>query len=317
MSQISVIVPVYNVESYLPRCLDSILAQTLQDLEIILVDDGSTDQSGRICEMYAARNGHIQVIHQENRGASAARNTGLKKISGDWISFVDSDDWLDPKFYETLLEVAKEYKADIACCGFSCANRNITRKEPIVVFEGREIFYQLLEREYGAASLCNKIFWANLKDHLYNREDIQLNEDFIVGYEVCQYAKRMVSVGKALYHYTTREAGCVRGYTPEDNHLAVELAVERAEQVKGDEKAYNLCLRHCVTMRLREINQMIKYSNAQKRFRQMREETLADYQKMSDHHALNSWEQCMVRLLQYAAPLYPAFVKLKFILKKR
>ena len=100
---ISVIVPVYNVETLLPRCVDSILTQTYECLEVLLVDDGSTDASGEICEQFAKKDTRIRVIHKENGGLSSARNAGLDVASGDYIGFVDSDDWIEPEMYAEML----------------------------------------------------------------------------------------------------------------------------------------------------------------------------------------------------------------------
>ena len=115
---ISVIVPVYKVEKYLNQCIESVLAQTYQNLEIILVDDGSPDRSGEICEEYAKKDTRIRVLHKSNGGLSTARNTGLQIISGAYIAFLDSDDYLAPDMYETLYRELIENDADIAVCGF-------------------------------------------------------------------------------------------------------------------------------------------------------------------------------------------------------
>ena len=115
---LSVIVPVYRVETYLPKCLDSLVGQTYADLEIILVDDGSPDRSGAICDEYAARDSRIVVIHQENRGASQARNAGLDRATGEFVAFVDSDDYLDFSMYENLMKAVVEYDADIVISDF-------------------------------------------------------------------------------------------------------------------------------------------------------------------------------------------------------
>lgn len=113
---ISVIVPVYKVEQYIHRCLDSILAQTYKNLEIILVDDGSPDRCGEICDEYAAKDSRIQVVHQENGGLSAARNAGLDICTGEYIAFVDSDDYIFPEMYERMLEVLLKNRVDICIC---------------------------------------------------------------------------------------------------------------------------------------------------------------------------------------------------------
>ena len=112
---ISVIVPVYNVEKYLGKCVDSILAQTYENLEIILVEDGTKDNSGAICDAYAAKDSRIRVIHKENGGLSSARNAGMDIARGEYFGFVDSDDWIEPKMYETLLNLAEKYHADLVC----------------------------------------------------------------------------------------------------------------------------------------------------------------------------------------------------------
>ncbi len=117
--QISVIVPVYNVEVYLKECVDSIINQTYKNLEIILVDDGSPDKCGEICDRYAELDQRIKVIHKENGGLSQSRNRGLDAASGEFVSFVDSDDVLDPKMYETLAGLINKHGTDIAMCGYT------------------------------------------------------------------------------------------------------------------------------------------------------------------------------------------------------
>ena len=106
---ISVIVPVYNVEEYLPRCVDSLLSQTYEKLEIILVDDGTKDASDKICDAYAARDPRVKVIHKENGGLSSARNAGIDIASGEYLAFVDSDDWIEPDTYAHMLGIALKY----------------------------------------------------------------------------------------------------------------------------------------------------------------------------------------------------------------
>ncbi len=114
---ISVIVPVYNVEQYLSRCVDSILAQTYQNLEIILVDDGTKDNSDKICDDYAARDSRIKVIHKENGGLSSARNAGIDAATGEYLAFVDSDDWIEPDMYEKMLGLIEKYGVKLVCAG--------------------------------------------------------------------------------------------------------------------------------------------------------------------------------------------------------
>ena len=113
---ISVVVTAYNIEKYLPRCLDSLIAQTYQKLEIIVVDDGSTDRTGQICDRYAAECSHLSVIHKENGGPSAARNAGVKIAKGDYIGYVDGDDWVEPDMYEEMLRACTDLQVPVAIC---------------------------------------------------------------------------------------------------------------------------------------------------------------------------------------------------------
>lgn len=125
---VSIIVPVYQVKDYLGECVESLLAQTYKNLDILLVDDGSTDGSGAICDEYAAKDGRVRVVHQENQGLSAARNTGIGIAKGEYLAFVDSDDVVMPEFIETLYELLEKYQADIAACGYiKCPTEDLGR----------------------------------------------------------------------------------------------------------------------------------------------------------------------------------------------
>ena len=157
---ISVIIPVYNVEPYLPKCLESVCNQTYDNLEIILIDDGSTDNSGQICDMWAERDSRIVVIHKENGGVSAARNDGLKRAKGELIGFVDSDDWVEPSMYKKLFSAIGD--TDMACCGYvdyplgtinAPAAKGIKPSEPCEMIEAAKRIY---ERDGYFTSLWNK-----------------------------------------------------------------------------------------------------------------------------------------------------------------
>lgn len=119
MILVSIIVPIFNVEQYLSKCVDSLLKQTLREIEIILVDDGSSDNCNRICEEYAKKDARIKVIHQENAGVSAARNSGLNAATGKFIGFVDPDDWIEPQMYEEMLNELERTKVDLVICGYN------------------------------------------------------------------------------------------------------------------------------------------------------------------------------------------------------
>lgn len=115
---ISVIIPVYNAEKYLRRCIDSVLSQTFTDFELLLIDDGSKDKSGAICDEYAAKDSRVRVFHKENGGVSSARNMGLDNACGNYIAFVDADDWIDGNMYYEMFAAINESKSDIVCCDY-------------------------------------------------------------------------------------------------------------------------------------------------------------------------------------------------------
>ena len=168
MAQISVIVPVYQVEAYLPQCIDGILAQTFRDFELILVDDGSQDRSGAICDEYAGRDERVRVLHKENGGLSDARNAGLEQANGDYFLFVDSDDFIAPMMLERLYAGAQREGADLAICNFRYTFDTKEKKDfstamTAEILRGAEIFYNRKnDRSHG--------FWTVAWNKLYKRE---------------------------------------------------------------------------------------------------------------------------------------------------
>ena len=167
---ISVIVPVYNVSAYLPECLDSILSQDYDKLEVILIDDGSTDDSGAVCDAYAQRDGRIRVIHQKNGGAAAAKNAGLRAAAGEYLSFADSDDFLEPGAYAYMMSLLKENGADIVRCAFQ--NRFRTRTEQWLADESRcvmegKAFLARFATDWTCGLLWNKLYKRALFDGIF------------------------------------------------------------------------------------------------------------------------------------------------------
>lgn len=132
---VSIIVPVFNVEKYLPKCLDSILAQTHHQLEVILIDDGSTDESSHLADEYSLKDKRIRVIHQDNGGVSVARNVGLDMATGDFVAFMDGDDWVDVNWIESQLETLKKWDADIAVCGCELVYKNARQREDFTLIQ--------------------------------------------------------------------------------------------------------------------------------------------------------------------------------------
>ena len=227
---ISVIVPVYNVEDYLEECLDSLLAQTHENLEIILVDDGSTDRSGSICDRYGKMDSRIRVLHRENGGVSAARNAGLEAATGQWIGWVDSDDWVERDMFAFLLEQALGHGADIAVSGRFEEGRTtgfFGRREKTLL--DREAALRLLLEEDGVDNA--------LYDKLWNRElfrDIRFPlgktyEDLAVVWQLFARAERVVLLPEQKYHYRYRR-GSIMGNVSLPNRMAHhDSALERCE----------------------------------------------------------------------------------------
>ncbi len=203
---ISVIVPVYNVEKYLPQCIDSILNQTEKNLEIILVDDGSLDNSGKICDEFSKKDDRIVVIHKKNNGLSSARNAGLEIAKGNYIGFVDSDDWLDKSMYEILLKLLKENNSDISCCDFfktANSDGSIPHIDNEIINSYNNI--ESLNNFYNDLYTQTVVAW----NKLYKRElfkDIsypvgKIHEDEGTTYKLYYKANKITYTNRPLYYY--------------------------------------------------------------------------------------------------------------------
>lgn len=169
MQKISIIIPVYKVESYLSECLDSVIGQTYKNLEIILIDDGSPDNCGVICDKYAEEDSRIIVIHKENEGVSAARNDGLKRVTGDWITFIDSDDWIEPDYCENFIQFASKHKADMIFLG-GLIEENSGDESLICRSVQSEFVYTKADHPKKWETLQAKVFSIKLSDdHLSNQ----------------------------------------------------------------------------------------------------------------------------------------------------
>ena len=206
---ISVIIPVYNVHDYLEKCIDSVVAQSYWDIEILLINDGSTDGSEAICGEYAKQDSRIKVIHQAHQGPSAARNRGMEKAKGCWLFFVDGDDWIEPDMISFLYEKTKATDADVVACGF------YKDDEP----QKYEKDYYSLSSDEGLSQLClnnrkenplyynyvwNKLYSANLLRNIRFPEGLLCEDMFFTG-DVIAQMKRMIIYATPKYHYITRK----------------------------------------------------------------------------------------------------------------
>ena len=207
---ISIIIPIYNVEPFLKECLDSILSQTYRNLEIILINDGSTDGSKNIIDIYAKKHKNIKAIHQRHQGVSSTRNTGITNVSGEWISFIDPDDYVKKDFIENLYDTATQNKADIASCGFESFSEDncILKKSPdwpLRPLTGYEAINESMVQKRPAYLPLN-LFRASL----FKNEQItfpigQEYEDIAAKIKLLFYAKRVAFSNKKLYMYRIRK----------------------------------------------------------------------------------------------------------------
>lgn len=246
--KISVIVPVYNVESYLSQCIDSILKQTYSNIEILLIDDGSTDKSGKICEEYANRFDNVKVFHKENGGLMSTWKYGFQYANGKYIGFVDSDDWIDADMYEKLAEAIIATGSDISICGLVKGEYIYT--QPSMVFKGimevREIYPQLVNdgKFMGRGVIPSrvvKLFKKNIVKNAipYCKNDITLGEDMVMNFAAFMFAKKVVFVNNYYpYHYRINALSMTQKF--KKNYFAkIKLFNLQLDVIQSEEKVYD------------------------------------------------------------------------------
>ena len=234
MPAITVVVPVYKVEPYLHRCVDSILEQTFPDFELVLVDDGSPDSCGAICDEYAAKDERIHVIHQQNGGLSAARNAGIdwafSHSDSQWFAFVDSDDWVSEHYLSRMLESAEQARADLCVCDFAMEIETAARTlDDMKIHEGVMTGRDALE-EHGVLKnwhyviACNKLYSKKLFRDLRFPNGF-INEDEATAHRIYHAAKTVVCIEDQLYHYRIRDNSIMgSGFSPKKLDILSALA---------------------------------------------------------------------------------------------
>ncbi len=212
---ISVIVPVYNVEHYIKRCVDSILAQTYTNLEIILVDDGSTDDSGKICDEYAKMDIRVKIVHQKNGGLSDARNTGIRQANGICYTFIDSDDYVAVDYIACLCRLLWENQAQIAICGYRKVLEDFEIKKNFDseistenLYYSEEALFRLLYQRKMITSVCGRLFRAELFEQIHFPK-AKLHEDVAVTYRLFDAAEKIACTSAEKYYYFQRRDSIV------------------------------------------------------------------------------------------------------------
>lgn len=210
---VSIVIPVYNVQNYLKECLDSVINQTYHTLEIILIDDGSTDESGTICDEYARKDKRIKVIHQKNQGAAIAKNTGLDAVTGQFFMFVDSDDYLERDMIEDLVTKQQDTGADIVECGFF--NEFFNRQEIVPIIDENEIKLSGVEylewyiNHWTSSLLWNKLFKTELLQNIRFRYERRCIDDEFFTYKLVMNAEKVCIIQPSYYHYRKRKSSAV------------------------------------------------------------------------------------------------------------
>lgn len=278
---ISVIVPVYNVERYLKKCLDSLLKQKLENIEIILVDDGSTDSSGAICDQFAGIDNRIRVIHRENGGLGFARNSGLEIANGEYVGFVDSDDFVAENMYSCLYENAKRYDADIS---YGLWKRFVNEDEiassneqgeECRVWEGEQAIHQYLLDRIGLPphEKDDKIYGSNVWSGIFRRSILTehnikfvserqfIAEDIIFDIDIIPHCRKIVHCDNQLYYYRYNPSSLTGVYKPdrfEKNVILFQEMKKRLLQFYSDDELFDSLSRYFLTFArvaiIQEIN---------------------------------------------------------------
>ena len=231
---ISVMIPVYNSESFLRRCVDSATAQTFRDIEILLIDDGSTDSSGQLCDALARTDNRIRVIHRKNGGVADARNTGLDHARGEYLIFLDSDDYIDADMLETLYGLALKYETKIAACTIADHFKAREIKEQgdkVYLLSPQEMMKNILLRKMNNYSVCTKLIHRDLcKSHRFctgkTYEDVRYMPGLLLQVE------RIALIDRPMYHYWHRSGSICSSAFSEDDLMHIEAHQYVLEQVR-------------------------------------------------------------------------------------
>lgn len=250
MELVTIIVPVYNVEKYIYECVDSLIKQTYKNIEIILIDDGSKDKSGTICDNYAASDARIKVIHKQNEGLGFARNTGLKTAQGNFVTFIDSDDKADADLVENLVNGIYEANGDTCIGGFKRISANgvigFEERYDKAVFEGKNVYNNLFARMLGSAPDKHDAIRMSVWNVMYSMDIVRrhniefpservfISEDIIWDSEYYKYAKKAIVIDSTAYNYRITPGSLTQKYKPDMLEKICVLYNEMCNRLSGD-----------------------------------------------------------------------------------
>lgn len=316
---ISVVVPAYNCAQWLPRCLDSILNQTYSNLEIVVVNDGSTDDTREVLEDYAIRDSRIIPIHQKNMGEYATRLNGVEAAKGVWVGFVDSDDEIEPQMYEILIKNADKYDADISHCGYQViypkGNVDYQHNSGMIKVQDTTTgLRDLLEEKIMEMSLCNKMFRRELFEGMRQWMDcsIVVNGDMLMNYYLFSHSRKAVLEDVCPYHYLIRMGSVSRQklnqYLIYDPVRVRQMIMDRCEPEMKDDARRALARMCLVSYRLLAMETGAEYDVDKKKVRRIIREQLSYCNILPRRNAV------LVKLISYAPwvfdVLYPLFERL-------
>lgn len=237
---VSLIIPVYNVSGYLPRLMETVLSQTHKELEIILIDDGSPDPSGELCDRFASDDSRVKVIHKSNSGVADARNAGINAATGEYIAFADGDDYLENDYIEYLIRLCTENSADISCCAWTTdengrLNKCTYRKREPGIYKGNhEAMRALLTTRLFSSSVWGKMFKKDLFDDVRFPEGTNYYEDDATMYRLASRADSVAIGGESKYFYTLRNDSMIHRSFNDNNLQMIRVFEERCNFIESE-----------------------------------------------------------------------------------
>lgn len=269
---ITVVVPVYNIEQYIDRCVQSIVEQTYSSLEIILVDDGSTDKSNILCDKWAQKDKRIRVLHKKNGGLSSARNAGIDVAHGSYITFVDGDDYIEPNMYETMLSELKKHKADIVCAGrFTHIGEKQIKEEYTIEtaseYSNAKAVEKVLYNSEIDVAAWDKLYKIEIFDNLRYPIGI-INEDAAIIFQVLYRANKIVHCGKPLYHYVYRTNSISKAKYTSKKYDVYKNCVSISNFIRENfDKQENACKVYCSLCAAGVLQTIYDTPGAKKKFK--------------------------------------------------
>lgn len=282
--KVSVIVPIYNVEKYLRRCIDSILNQTYKNLEIILVNDGSTDNCREICEEYTTIDNRIKVINKENKGIADTRNVGVNAVTGNYIAFVDSDDYIDKDMIRDLYYILKKYDSDISICEYELLDEGVIPKKKgngkIIEYNKIDALKELIKNKHITSHCWNKLY----KKELWNNVEFPIGkrfEDLAVMYLVFEKINKAVYMDDVKYYYIRRNNSIMKAIDKELIEEYKEAAINRCNYIKANYSNLNKEIEIAEVKRIKFIYDYIILSHNDEFYNN--EEYIEEYKRLREY----------------------------------